>query len=77
MNDLRYCKRCFQKQQIINKLTVENERLKGRLRSQERSAREGAFGASTPSSKIPIKPNTLCERQALCGGLKPGHAGHG
>ena len=77
MNDLRYCKGCFQKQQIINRLTVENERLKGRLRSQERSAREGAFGASTPSSKIPIKPNTLAERQARCGGLKPGHAGQG
>jgi len=77
MNDLRYCKACFEKQQIINKLTVENERLKGRLRSQERSAREGAFGASTPSSKIPIKPNTLAERQARCGGLKPGHAGQG
>jgi ribosomal protein S27AE len=77
MTVLRYCKECFQKQQIINELTVENERLKAKLRSQERSAREGAFGASTPSSKIPIKPNTLRERQARCGGLKPGHAGHG
>jgi ribosomal protein S27AE len=77
MTVLRYCKECFLKQQIINKLTVENERLKASLRFQERSAREGAFGASTPSSKIPIKPNTLCERQALCGGLKRGHAGHG
>jgi transposase len=77
MTVLRYCKPCFQKQQIINELTVENERLKAQLRSQERSAREGAFGASTPSSKIPMKPNTLAERQALCGGLKPGHAGHG
>ena len=85
MNDLRYCKACFEKQQIINKLTVENERLKARLRAQERSVREGPFGASTPSSKIPIKPNTplpstaiaLGERQARCGGLNPGHAGHG
>lgn len=77
MTVLRYCKECFQKQQIINRLTVENDRLKARLRFQERSVREGAFGASTPSSKIPIKPNTLCERQARCGGLKPGHAGHG
>jgi len=77
MTVLRYCKGCFQKQQIINKLTVENERMKALLRAQERSAREGAFGASTPSSKIPIKPNTLAERQALCGGLNPGHAGHG
>jgi transposase len=77
MTILRYCKECFQKQQIINALTVENERLKARLRAQERSAKEGAFGASTPSSKIPIKPNALAERQARCGGLKPGHAGQG
>jgi len=77
MTDLRDCKACFLKQQIINKLTVENERLRGRLRAQERSAREGAFGDSTPSSKIPIKPNTLCERPARCGGLKRGHAGQG
>ena len=77
MTDLRYCKDCLRKQQIINELTVENERLKGKLRAQERSAREGAFGISTPSSKIPIKPNTLCERQARCGGRKRGHAGQG
>lgn len=77
MTDLRYCTVCLEKQQLINRLTVENEKLKAQLRSQERSAREGAFGASTPSSKIPIKPNTLSERQARCGGLKPGHAGHG
>ena len=77
MTDLRYCKACLEKQQLINRLTVENEKLKAQLRAQERSAREGAFGASTPSSKIPIKPNTLGERQARCGGLGPGHAGHG
>jgi hypothetical protein len=77
MTDLCYCKGCFEKQQIINRLTVENERLKAQLRAQERSSREGAFGASTPSSKIPIKANTLGERQARRGGLKPGHAGHG
>ena len=74
---IRYCKDCFEKQQTINKLTVENERLKAQVRAQERSAREGAFGASTPSSKIPIKPNTLSERQARCGGAKPGHPGRG
>ena len=77
MNVLRYCPACLEKQQVINRLTVENERLKARLRAQERSAREGAFGSSTPSSKIPIKPNTLEERQGRRGGLKPGHVGHG
>jgi len=74
---IRYCKDCFAKQQAINKLTVENERLKAQVRAQERSAREGAFGASTPSSKIPIKPNRLDERQERRGGAKPGHPGRG
>ena len=77
MTVLRYCKGCFAKQQIINKLTVEVERLRARLYAQERSGREGAFGVSTPSSKIPVKPNALAERQARRGGLKLGHAGHG
>ena len=77
MTVLRYCPACLEKQQIINRLTVDNERLRARLRAQERSALEGAFGAATPSSKIPIKPNTLCERQSRCGGQKPGHKGHG
>lgn len=77
MTTLRYCVGCFHLRQENNVLRAENEKLKAQLRAQERSAREGAFGASTPSSKIPIKPNTLGERQARCGGLKPGHAGHG
>jgi len=77
MTELRYCEACLAKQQIINKLAVENERLKARLYARERSAREGPFGSSTPSSKIPIKPDTLDERQARCGGQKPGHVGHG
>jgi transposase len=77
MNVLRYCKECLAKQQQINKLIVENERLRASLRAQKRSAREGPFGASTPSSKVPLKPNTLSERQERRGGLKPGHVGHG
>ena len=77
MTTQRYCKGCFEKQRRINELVEENARLKAQLRSQERSAKEGAFGSSTPSSKIPIKANTLSERQARCGGTKPGHPGHG
>ena len=77
MNDLRYCKPCFEKQQIINKLTVENERLRAQLRAQERSAKEGPFGSGTPSAKLPFKPNALSERQERRGGGKPGHSGHG
>jgi ribosomal protein S27AE len=77
MTALRYCKGCFEKQQQINELVEENARLKAQVHSQERSVKEGAFGSSTPSSKIPIKANTLWERQARCGGTKPGHPGHG
>lgn len=48
-----------------------------KLRYQERTAREGPFGSSTPSAKLPTKPNTLPERQARRGGAKVGHPGHG
>lgn len=58
---IRYCKECFAKQQEINKLRTELEFLRARLGAQRRSAKEGA----------------LEERQARCGGQKPGHAGHG
>lgn len=71
------CMGCFRKQQEINRLQWENGHLKARLRTLERSATEGPFGASTPSSKVPIKPSALAERQARRGGRKPGHAGRG
>jgi len=72
-----YCQGCLEKQRIIDRLEEENRRLKERLRYQERKATEGFFGCSTPSSKVPVKPNTLAERQAKRGGTKPGHVGHG
>jgi transposase len=65
------------KQQEIDRLREENARLKDRLRYQERTAREGAFGSSTPSSKIPIKPGTPPEASSRPGGARPGHPGHG
>jgi transposase len=52
-------------------------RLKARLRYQERSAQEGPFGASTPSSKIPIKASAQPENAQRQGGAKAGHCGHG
>jgi hypothetical protein len=51
--------------------------LKAKLRYQGRTAKEGFFGSSTPSSKIPIKPNSQKEYQRNRGGGKPGHQGHG
>ncbi len=55
----------------------ENVRLKARLRYQERTAQEGFFGSSTPSSKIPVKANTPVDQAPRLGGAQPGHVGHG
>jgi transposase len=71
------CMECYKKQLRINELEEEVARLKGKLRYQERTAKEGRFKSSTPSSKIPVKPNSLPERQAKKGGAKVGHRGHG
>jgi hypothetical protein len=67
----------LKKQQEIDRLREENARLKGRLRYQERTAKEGFFGSSTPSSKIPVKPSAPPEQAPRFGGAKPGHVGHG
>ena len=77
MTTLYYCKRCFELRRENALLKAENARLKAHLREQKRSALEGAFGASTPSAKIPIKPNTWADRQGRRGGGTVGHAGHG
>jgi hypothetical protein len=67
----------LKKQQQIDRLREENARLKDRLRYQERTAREGAFGSSTPSSKIPIKPGVAPDHPPRPGGARLGHLGHG
>ena len=74
---LSYCPECLKKQQEIDRLREENARLKDRLRYQERTAREGAFGSSTPSAKIPIKPSAPPTVPGRAGGARPGHRGHG
>ncbi len=74
---LYYCPECFKLQQKINRLEARNEHLERKLKLSQRQAKEGPFGSSTPSSKVPIKPSSLPERQARTGGAKPGHAGHG
>jgi len=76
-SDWTICKECLRKQQKIDRLEEELRRVKGKLRYQERTAKEGAFGSSTPSSKVPLKANSLEENQARKGGAKPGHQGHG
>jgi hypothetical protein len=62
---------------VIDRLREEIVRLKARLRYQERTAKEGPFGSSTPSAKVPLKANTPPESSARRGGAKPGHRGHG
>ncbi len=71
------CEECFKKQRRIDKLTEELEAVKAKLRYQKRREKEGFFGSSTPSSKTPLKANSLEENQKKRGGAKPGHEGHG
>jgi transposase len=68
----------LQKQQEIDRLREENTRLKARLRYQERTAKEGFFGSSTSSAKLPVKANcSFRETPGGRGGARPGHQGHG
>lgn len=71
------CQGCLEKQLVIDRLTEENHRLKQQLRYRERQAQALPFGSSTPSSKIPLKPNAGVEQTKKKGGAQPGHRGHG
>ena len=74
---MTYCKGCLSKQQKINELEEEITSLKSKLRYQERTAKEGFFCSSTPSSRVPVKPNSPTGDKRNRGGAKPGHKGHG
>jgi len=67
----------LKKQLVIDRLQEEILRLKARLRYQERTAKEGPFGSSTPSAKVPLKANTAPQNGQRRGGAQPGHRGHG
>jgi hypothetical protein len=69
------CAACLDKQREIDRLTEENQRLKQKLRYQECQAREGFFGASTPSAQRPVKPNTKLTTPAQRKGARPGYPG--
>ena len=72
------CRECLLKQEEIFRLKEENKRLKDKLRIQERKISEGFFGSSTPSSKKPVKSNTIKNgEQKNRGGAKVGHKGNG
>ena len=55
---MTYCKECLSKQRKINEFKEEIVSLKTKLCYQQRTAKEGFFGSSTPYSKIPVKPNS-------------------
>jgi transposase len=74
---MTYCKQCLEKQRRINELEEEIASLKDRLRYQERTAQEGFFGSSTPSSRLAAKPNSPPQQSRNRGGGKVGHQGHG
>jgi transposase len=70
------CPVCLQKQREIDDLKEENRRLRSALHSQQRKMEEGAFGSSTPSSKISVKPNVEAKEKKPKG-ARPGHPGKG
>lgn len=71
------CEGCLEKQRKIDQLLEEIQRLKAKLRYQERKEKEGFFGSSTSSSKVPFKANTSEGKRNHKGGARPGHVGHG
>ena len=71
------CDGCFEKQRIIDRQLEEIQRLKQKLSVNQRKSEKGFFGSSTPSSQIPLKPNSLAENQARKGGAAVGHRGVG
>jgi hypothetical protein len=71
------CPECLKKQRQIDALQEENQRLKQKLRYQERKAQEGFFGSSTSSSRIPFKPNQPVKEGRKPKGARPGHLGRG
>ena len=75
MSNKIICSECGAKQEEIYRLREEIQRLKGKIRNQDRKITEGFFGSSTPSSKKPVKPNT--EKEKKNGGGKKGHKGYG
>ncbi len=70
------CPGCYEKQLRIDALQEEVIYLKQKLRYEERKAKDGYFGNSTPSSKKPFKEATDSTVKKN-GGAVYGHKGHG
>ncbi len=72
----QYCEDCFNKQKEIDNLKDEILRLKQKLRYRDRKDKEGFFGSSTSSAKIPLKAN-IPDKQSKPKGARAGHKGFG
>ena len=71
------CNGCLEKQREIDRLKEELQRLRQKLSVNQRKSQDGFFGSSTPSSKVPVKSNSLVENRAKKGGGQVGHRGVG
>jgi transposase len=71
------CSKCLEKDVKIYDLTQKIEHLQKIIDFQKKKQKEGPFGSSTPSSKIPIKENTKVDNKNKNGGGKKGHKGYG
>jgi len=71
------CSACLDKQREIDRLREEVARLRSQLCQRQRDPTATPFGSSTPSSKMPLKPNTTPEHTEKRGGAQVGHTGHG
>lgn len=66
------------KDREIRSLREENARLKdAQCGGRANPAAARPFGSSTPSSRMPLKPNSSEEDRKRVGGRPAGHAGHG
>src|SRR5262245_24300091 len=74
---LNGCTECLKKQREIDRRTEELQRLRQKLRDQERQAREGFFGSAIPSANLPVKATTPRSQALQRKGAPPGHPGAG
>ena len=72
-----FCESCFEKQQKIDRLEDRVRSLEAQLKYRTKRQLEGFFGSSTPSAKLPVKPNVAEKKVAKPKGARAGHAGHG
>ena len=71
------CESCLEKQREIDRLKEDNQRLRQKLNLNERKLKQGFFGSSTSSARLPVKESSLIEKQAKQGGGQGGHPGVG